>query len=76
VRHASHQHDAADDGIQPMLTVKQVAKWLGFTEKGIYSLIEQRKIPHLKISNRVRFSRAEVLEWLQENRVPALEKNR
>jgi len=63
------------DPFQPLLTVDDVARLLQFTKKGVYSLVEHRRIPFIKISNRVRFSRADVLEWLRENRVPAMEKS-
>ncbi len=56
-----------------LLTVNEVALLLRLTPKGIYSLIENRRIPFIKISNRVRFLQADVISWLQKNRVPALE---
>ena len=54
-----------------LLDVKQVAELLGLTVKGVYSLVENRRIPSLRVSNRVRFSRSDVVAWLKENRVPA-----
>jgi len=35
------------------------------------SLVEQRRIPFIRISNRLRFARADVLAWLEGNRVAA-----
>lgn len=64
----AHDHD--------YLTVAEVASLLRLTPKGVYTMVEARRIPHYKVSNRVRFSRTEVLEWLRENRVPASEKSR
>jgi excisionase family DNA binding protein len=61
--------------LQPLLTVADVARLLGFSRKGVYSLVEHRRIPFIKVSNRVRFSRTDVVAWLQENRVPAMEKS-
>lgn len=59
-----------------LLTVEEVAELLRMTKKGIYALVEGRRIPFVKVSNRLRFIRSDVLGWLQENRVPALEKTR
>ena len=59
--------------IEALLTVEEVAGILRLSAKGVYSLIEMRKIPFIRVSNRVRFFRADVLEWLRENRVPVLE---
>ena len=59
-------------GSGQLLTVKEVARLLQFTEKGVYSLVENRRIPYVRISNRIRFLQSDVLEWLQENRVSAI----
>jgi len=57
-----------------LLTVPEVAELLQLTRKGVYALVEARRIPFIRVSNRVRFCQTDVLRWLQENRVPALEK--
>lgn len=54
-----------------LLTVTDMADWLRLTPKGIYALVEARRIPFVKISNRLRFSQAEIERWLRDNRVPA-----
>lgn len=59
-----------------LLTVPEVAALLRLTEKGVYAMVAARRIPFVKVSNRVRFVRAEVVEWLSENRVPASERDR
>jgi excisionase family DNA binding protein len=56
-----------------LLTVEELAAWLRLTPKGIYGLVEGRRIPFIKVSNRVRFLYDDVLAWLRENRVPASE---
>jgi len=65
---------ATDRRASDLLTVEEVADWLRLTPKGIYSMVEARRIPFVKVSNRVRFSFADVVAWLRENRVPAQEK--
>jgi len=59
---------------EALLTVREVAELLRLTPKGIYSLVESRRIPFVRVSNRVRFFQSDVLKWLQENRVPAIER--
>lgn len=55
-----------------VLTVDDVAALLKLTRKGVYGLVAARRIPHFKVSNRVRFSRSDVVAWLHENRVPSV----
>lgn len=64
---------AADE---QLLTVPEVATLLRLTVKGIYAMVEARRIPFVRVSNRVRFVRSDVVRWLSENRVPASEKDR
>lgn len=53
-----------------LLTVEEVAAILKLTKKGIYLLVETRRIPVVKVGNRLRFFRAEIVTWLEENRLP------
>jgi len=66
----------AGDELETLLTVNDMAELLQFTVKGIYSLVENRRIPFVKLSNRVRFIPEDVRSWLQENRVAASETDR
>lgn len=59
-----------------LLTVPEVALLLRLTTKGIYAMVEARRIPFVKVSNRIRFLRSDVVLWLSENRVSASEKDR
>ncbi len=61
---------------RPLLTVPEVASLLRLTVKGIYAMVEGRRIPFIRVGNRVRFVRDEVLRWLSESRVPASERSR
>lgn len=62
----------AVDDLEVLLTVDDVAALLGMTRKGVYAMVSSRRIPHFKVSNRVRFSRSDVVAWLHENRVPSV----
>jgi|SRR5882672_2110276 len=45
------------------LTVKEVAKYLGVTEKDIYRWVGEGSIPLHKVGGNYRFNRTELLEW-------------
>ena len=64
----------AREASEKLLTVPEVADLLRLTPKGIYALVEGRRIPFVRVSNRLRFLRCDVARWLQENRVLASEK--
>lgn len=50
-----------------LMTVRDVAKYLGLSERTIYSMIKYGEIPYIKVGGRYRFSRGKVEEWLQQN---------
>ena len=56
-----------------LLTVPEVAEMLRLTSKGVYSLVAARRIPFIRVSNRLRFQKDDVVRWLEQNRVPARE---
>ncbi len=53
-----------------LLTVPEVAELLRLTPKGVYALVESRRIPFIRVSNRVRFRRSEIEKWLDGQQVP------
>jgi excisionase family DNA binding protein len=64
-----------DPALDDLLTVDEVAAFLKLTPKGVYSMTSAHRIPFIRVSNRLRFLRRDVVNWLLENRVPALEKS-
>ena len=52
-----------------LLTVEEVAELLRLTPKGIYAMVAARRIPFVRVSNRIRFRRSEITAWLDQNRV-------
>ena len=52
------------------MTVEEVANYLRVTEKTIYRLLRQGKIPATKVGNQWRFDTNSIDEWLQRNSVP------
>jgi excisionase family DNA binding protein len=55
-----------------LLTVEEVAELLRLTSKGVYAMTSARRIPFVRVSNRIRFRRDEVDGWLDGNRVDVL----
>jgi len=48
-----------------LLTVTEVAHWLQLRPKTIYAWAASRRIPCVRIGNRIRFRRYEVLRWIE-----------
>ena len=54
-----------------LMTVEEVAGYLRVTEKTIYRLLRQGKIPATKVGKQWRFERASIDEWLRQSSVGA-----
>ena len=46
------------------LNTKEAARFVGLAVPTLYTMAAERRIPHYKISNRLRFDRRELEEWL------------
>lgn len=51
------------------LSVRDVARLLGVSEKTVYRWVASQNLPAYRVSGQYRFARAEVLEWATANRV-------
>lgn len=48
----------------------EASKWLGIPVPTLYSMVSQKRIPHIRLSGRmVRFRRAVLEAWLADNSV-------
>jgi excisionase family DNA binding protein len=56
-----------------ILTLKQVADFLKVTERTIYRLAAERKIPAFKVGGTWRFSRTDLDSWIRQQATPGLE---
>lgn len=56
---------------EPLLTVQQVAVWLGLTEKALRMLVSRKAIPVRRVGRQLRFDRAEVDAWTKSSRDPS-----
>jgi excisionase family DNA binding protein len=53
-----------------MLSYREAAKFLGLPVGTLYSLVHERRVPHVRIGARlVRFRRPELERWLGERAV-------
>ncbi|MEW5767412.1 MAG: helix-turn-helix domain-containing protein [bacterium] len=57
----------AEEKRHPMMTVKEVAKFLRVHEITIYRMCQRRTIPCYRIGSNWRFNKAEIEKWLKEN---------
>ena len=56
-------------GNKEVLTMSEAAMLTGYKEKGLYELTSQRRIPHYKKNGKLYFKKAELVEWMTDNRV-------
>ncbi len=54
-----------------LLSIKQVAKYLGVSEKTVYRLVKKGEIPAIKVGNQWRFNQQEIDGWLRLERPEA-----
>jgi excisionase family DNA binding protein len=64
----------ASEGVVPkekeLLTVHDVASYLGVSRWTVYQWVNQNKIPFVKILGRLlRFDKVEVIDWINKQRV-------
>jgi excisionase family DNA binding protein len=53
-----------------VLTSEETAKYMGISRSYLYKLTMRREIPHFKPTGKMcYFNRAEIEQWLQQNRV-------
>lgn len=57
--HMSEKHD--------ILTVEEVARYLKVTERHVYKLLSDRRIPAFKVGGAWRFKRAQLENWIQDS---------
>jgi excisionase family DNA binding protein len=55
-----------------MLTPSELAGLLKISKAGVYRLIEQRRIPFVKVMRSLRFDKEDVLAFLQDNRIESV----
>ena len=64
-----HSGRSATSRIAELLTVADVARSLGVGERYVYRLVNERRVPYLKLGHYVRFDPDELAAWLDDARV-------
>ena len=59
----------SDRGQEPLLDIDDLATRLGVTARFVRRLVEERRVPYLKIGRLVRFDPVEVERWIDTARV-------
>lgn len=49
-----------------LLNVNELCEYLRISKAGVYRLTSERRVPMIKLGNRVLFDRAKIDEWLEE----------
>lgn len=58
-----------NDELPELATVRDVARWLHTTPKGVYAMVARGLIPGVvKVGRRVLFARASLVRWLEQRR--------
>ena len=52
-----------------MMDINQLADKLGMSVSGVYTWVNQRKIPFVKIGHLIRFDSNDIDQWLEEKKV-------
>lgn len=63
------QSSQVDPVSASLLSIEQLADWLGVTDRFIRRLVAERRVPFLKIGRFIRFDPAEIEHWLDSQRV-------
>lgn len=50
--------------------IKEVSPYLGIKKSTIYSLVEQKKIPHYRVGRLILFKKSQLDEWIEKKLVP------
>ena len=60
------------DALPELMTMDQLAERLGVTHRHVRRLVDERRVPFLRVGRFIRFDPAEVADWLNQSRVPGL----
>lgn len=58
--------NAEDKDSNGLMTVPEVAKYLGYSEGTIYQKVSRGEIPFVKLGHALRFRRSELDAWIAE----------
>ena len=55
------------------LNVQDVARYLKLRVSTVYSMVEQRRIPHYRVGRQLRFRKFEIDEWAEKLKQPVID---
>lgn len=56
----------------PLIDIAELARWLATSPRHVRRLVEEQRVPYLKIGHYVRFDPAEISDWINGQRVSML----
>lgn len=62
-----------EDSRSGFLNVVEIAGCLGLKTSTVYTMVEERQIPHYRIRRQIRFKPSEIEEWLEERKEPVID---
>ena len=65
-----HSQTNTPHAVEPLLVIDDLCEFFEVSKKAIYHQVETKGLPTFKIAGKLRFRMSEVLEWLEELRVP------
>lgn len=52
--------------VEPLMTVEEIANYLNFSKRTIYTMIKRNKIPYIKVGGQYRFNQDKIDKWLHQ----------
>ena len=59
---------STEPGNSVFMDIKSLSDYLGMKASTLYSLVEQKKIPHYKVGRLVRFKKSDIDLWMEANK--------
>jgi excisionase family DNA binding protein len=59
--------------LQEFLNIRAMASYLDLKRSTLYTLVEEKKIPHYRIGRQIRFKLSEIEKWLEECKEPVVD---
>ena len=57
------------DALPELMTMDQLAERLGVTRRHVRRLVDERRVPFLRVGRFIRFDPVEIADWLNRSRV-------
>lgn len=58
--------------LEEFLNIKAIASYLDLKRSTLYTLVEEKRIPHYRIGKQIRFKLSEIEEWLEKCKEPVV----